>query len=230
MVASGMRGPIPIPRSIKKRLAISTAVGAELENLVVKRAPFKVDPKDVDRTQLIVGYWSLVFDYQKSILALIENQFYGGAFALLRPMVEATLRAHVAISCRPGVVQSLLNDKYKMNYKEIGPHLDAKFGFGGFFERLLKRAEKTLHSFTHSGAAQINRRFAGGDVTPHFRAAELTEAISGATAMVFMVTALTTRHFKLDEEWHAANEIYRHKAQHLTGRRQKPAKAQAQVA
>jgi hypothetical protein len=214
-----MRGSIPLPPSIKERLAVSTAVGAELENLVVKRAPFKVDTKDVDRTQLIVGYWALVFDYQKGILALIGAQFYGGAFALLRPMIEATLWTHVAISCRPGVVQSLLKDKYSMNYKEIGPHLDAKFGLSGFFERLLKRAEKTLHSFTHSGAAQINRRFAKSDVTPDYRAVKLAEAISGATAMVFMVTALTTRHFKLDEEWHAANEIFRHKAQHLTPRR-----------
>lgn len=134
-------------------------------------------------------------------------------------MIEATLRAHVAISCRPGVVQSLLRDKYTMNFKEIGPHLDALFGLDGLFERLLKTAEKKLHSFTHSGAAQINRRFAEGDVTPNFRAAELTEAINGATAMAFMVTALTTRHFKLDKEWHAANEIYTHKANHPAVRR-----------
>jgi hypothetical protein len=116
-------------------------------------------------------------------------------------------------------VQSLKKDKYSLDFKTIGPHLDAKFQMQGFFDKLLKRAEKMLHSFTHSGAAQLNRRFIGADLTPDFLAVEIEEAISGATAMAFMVTMLVTRHLGFDAEWKQANEIYINSAKHLGSRR-----------
>lgn len=208
---------------IKKTLAHSTAVGIELENLVAKRSTIELKPDSVDRTRLILGYWSLVFDYQKSILALLDNELYGGAFALLRPMIEATLRSHIAISCRPGVVQTLTQDKYSVDFKTIGPQLDKTFQLEGFFERFLQRAEKMLHSFTHSGAAQLNRRFAGADLTPAYSLGEVQEAVAGATAMSFMITVLTTRHLGLDDEWTRANEIYKTKTRRL-GPRSAPRK------
>jgi hypothetical protein len=202
-----------VQSKVKESITRAQEVGQELEDLIVKRGQFLVDS---DRTLLIVGYWSLVFDYHKSILCLIENEFYGGAFALLRPMVEGLLRAHVAISCRPGVIKSLQTDKYSVDFKQLGPQLDQKFRLGGLFERLLKTAAKTLHSFTHSGTSQLSHRFDGNDVTPRFSGAELIEVITSVTAMAFMVTALTTKHLGFEQEWKAANDIYRDKAKHLS--------------
>jgi len=42
-----------------------------------------------------MAYWSLAFEFHKAILSLIEQKFYGAAFALVRPIIEATVRAHV---------------------------------------------------------------------------------------------------------------------------------------
>jgi hypothetical protein len=194
----------PQPR-VQDELARARRLGEQLENLVVKRSPF---PVESDRTILIIGYWSLLFDYHKSILVLLTNEFYGGAFALLRPMVEGLLRAHVALSCRPGVIKSLQNDKYSVDFKQIGPRIDETFGLEGFFENLLKRAEKMLHSYTHSGAFQLSRRFDGNDVRPSYSDDEVIEVITGVTSVVFMVTALTAKHLGFEQEWSTANEMF----------------------
>jgi hypothetical protein len=200
--------------NVRADLITAVQIAKELEGLVLKRFPLNL-PQDRDRARLILGFWALVFDYQKSILVLINAGLYGGAFALLRPIIEAVLRAHVAMSCRPAVVQTLKRDKYQVDFKQIGPHLDKIYGMEGFFEGLIKRAEILLHSFTHSGGAQVSRRFVGEDVQMDFTVEELQEGISGAIAMSFMVTVLTTRFFGFDEEWAAANKIYATKAKHL---------------
>ncbi len=192
-------------KDIQNLLARASKIGEDLENLVVQRGSFLVQS---DRTLLIVGYWALVFDYHKSILTLLEKQFYGGAFALLRPMLEAVLRAHITLACKPSVLKSLRNDKYTVNFKEVGPYLDKTYGFGGLFEKIMK-TQGPLHSFTHSGTSQLSRRFDGNDVRPTFPDAEIIEVIGSTTSMTFMVTALATKHLGFEQEWKAVNEIYR---------------------
>jgi hypothetical protein len=194
-----------VNKQILDLLARASKIGEELENLVVQRGSFLVQS---DRTLLIVGYWALVFDYDKSILALLEKEFYGGAFALLRPMLEAVLRAHIALAAKPRVLKSLRNDKYTVNFKEIGLYLDKTYGFGGLFQKIMT-TQGPLHSFTHSGTSQLSRRFDGNDVRPTFSEAEIIEVIGSTTSMIFMVTALATKHLGFEQEWKAAHEIYK---------------------
>lgn len=204
----------PTATLLQPTITNATAVGQKFEKLVSTHTPVHIKA-DVQRARQVIGYWSLVFDYHKSILCLVDNGFYGGACALLRPMLEATLRAHVAMSCKQHVLESLKSDRYKLPYKEIGPQLDKQFGTDGFFERLMNRASNLLHSFTHSGEAQLSRRFIGPDVGLDFTPQELVEVITHSTAFAFMVTLVTTKYLGFDEEWAEANNIYRKEAIHL---------------
>ena len=46
---------------------------------------------------LLMSYWSLVFDYSKGIVCLLANKFHSPAFALMRPLVEAVTREHIVL-------------------------------------------------------------------------------------------------------------------------------------
>ena len=66
-----------------------------------------------------MAYWSLAFEFHRAILSLIEQKFYGAAFALVRPIIEATVRAHVTLMCSDEVLQRLHNDEYRT--KSLSP-------------------------------------------------------------------------------------------------------------
>ena len=76
--------------TVKEEIERSTAFGQELEDLIVKRGTLTF--VDQTRDRILAAYWPLVFDYDKSILHLLRAGFYGGVFALVRPLVEALVR------------------------------------------------------------------------------------------------------------------------------------------
>jgi hypothetical protein len=70
--------------------------GERVEAIVVSKSQFPTG----DRNVLLIAYWALMFDYHKGILSLLQSEFFGAAFALVRPVVEAVVRAHVALKNR----------------------------------------------------------------------------------------------------------------------------------
>lgn len=61
----------------------------------------------------------------------MRNKFYGGALALLRPIVEAEIRADVVLIAPEDVVTSLKDDTYKTNFQTVGAEIDAAFMLEG---------------------------------------------------------------------------------------------------
>jgi hypothetical protein len=74
--------------NVTEEIDRATVLCQELEDIIVKRQQF---PNGY-REQLLSAHWSLIFDYDKSILCLLRAKYYGGAFALQRPLVEALVR------------------------------------------------------------------------------------------------------------------------------------------
>jgi hypothetical protein len=194
----------------RKAMSVQTEVesarrfGAQPEELVVRRGQCPDD----DRNILLMGYWALIFDYHKGILSLISNGFCGSAFALVRPVVEALVRWHVAVKGSTDDVQGLQQDVYRVNFATIGPWVDAEFGLGNFFTRLLTRARDALHSYTHAGVSQLARRFDGRDLKPRYEDDEIIEVIRSCTSAAWMVTNLVTKHLHFDEEAEEAQELF----------------------
>ena len=106
-------------------------------------------------------------------------------------------------------VKRLREDTYKLNFKEIGPKIDAAFGLDHFMENFLnEKTRSALHSYTHAGLQQLGRRFRGGQVRPNYSDEELVEVIHSTTSALFMLSNLVTKHFQFEDDWKKVTDIY----------------------
>ena len=191
--------------NVSKELASAENIGEQLEELVVNRGQCP----DEERNILLMGYWALIFDFHKAILGLIPRQLYGGAFALVRPLLESLVRAHVAVKGSAAEVKSLQEDTYHTDFDKIGEWMDKEFATERLFTNFIGGAQAALHSFTHAGLSQIGRRFEGHDLKPSYNDGEIVEVIRVSTSAVWMVTNLVTIHLGFIKEANQAREPLR---------------------
>ena len=178
--------------------------GNKIEQLVLAKGQAPTG----DRNTLLMAYWSLVFEFHRAVLCLIDHKFYGAAFALVRPIVETVVRAHVAIMGSEEDLQTLYNDKYRTNFSKIVTEIDTAFAMEGFFQNFLNGAKEALHGYTHAGLHQLGRRFSGTDLVPNYSDGEILEVIQTSTSAVFMVNNLVTKHLGFDEEWKKNTDLF----------------------
>jgi hypothetical protein len=184
--------------------------GDAVEDLVVARGECPTG----DRNTLLAAHWSLAFDHHRGVLCLLSNHLYGSAFALIRPLVEAAVRAHVVIMGSEEDLRKFRNDDYRTNFGTVGKEIDAFFRTDDLFENFLIGAKQALHSYTHSGLSQIGRRFSGTDLIPNYSDGEIIEIVRTSTSAAFMVTNLVTKHFGFEEEWRRCAELFDEWARH----------------
>lgn len=189
---------------VAEEVAIANEVADKIEDLVIA----KQQAPTGDRNTLLMAYWSLAFEIHRAILSLIDQNFYGAAFALVRPIIEATLRAHIALSGSDTVIEQLHDDTYQTNFGKVGKEIDKAFGLDGFFENLLKRTKAALHSYTHAGLLQLGRRFNGSDLAANYKEEEIVEVIRASVSCVFMVNNLMTKHFSWEQEWKQNTDLF----------------------
>jgi hypothetical protein len=193
--------------NVDEEIHRASVFGQTLEDLIVSRGSVTLGEQG-DRDHLLLAHWALAADLDKGILVLLHEKFYSGAFALLRPLVEAQVRAHVVLIGTDEDVAKIKNDEYRTNFKTIGAQIDAAFALGGFFDRFLNGAKGALHSFTHSGLSQLGRRFKGKDLQANYEDGEIFELIHTSAAAVFMVSNLVARHFAFDEEAKKIGDLF----------------------
>jgi hypothetical protein len=190
--------------SVQLELESAQRLGEQLEKLVVQRG----ECPDDDRNILLMAYWALLLDFHKAILSLIPNRLCGSAFALVRPAMEALVRAHVAVKGSDGDIKSLQQDDYRTSFATIGAWIDREFGTGKLFTTLLGHARDSLHSFTHAGVSQLGRRFDDHNLLPTYDDEEIIEVIRVTTSAVWMITNLVTKHLWFAAEAIKAEELY----------------------
>jgi hypothetical protein len=179
--------------------------GGKTEGLVVAKGQC---PMGVRNTPLM-AYWSLAFEIHKAILDLIANRLYGAAFALVRPLIEATIRAHLVIFVSDEKLKEMLADAYRTNFGTVGKEIDNAFGTEGLFENFLRGAKDALHGYTHIGTHQLGRRFTGSDdLKPSYSEDEIIEVIRVSTSAVFMVNNIVTKHLGFEAEWKENNRLF----------------------
>lgn len=195
---------------IEDEIKRANQYGDEMENLVVAKGQCPTG----DRNTPLIAYWSLIFDLHRGILCLLSHKFFGSAFALVRPIIEATVRAHVVIMGSEQDLQKIHDDSYRTNFGTVGKEIDAAFRTGDFFENFLKGAVPALHSFTHAGMLQLGRRFAETDLTPSYTEEEIIEVIPTTSSAAFIVTNLVTKQFGFEEEWKQCNKLFEEWGKH----------------
>jgi hypothetical protein len=195
---------------VQEELDSARKFGEQCEALVVtKNFP------SGDRNVLLLAYWEVVSDFHRGIHALIKSEFFASAFALVRPVIEALVRAHVAIKGSEADLQALHADSYRVNLKEIGPWIDQQFGLDHLMENMLnEKTRGALHSYTHAGLLQLGRRFDAGYVKPQYSDDEIIEVIRVTTSSLFMVTNLVTKHFGFEDDWKKADQLFEEWGKH----------------
>jgi len=192
--------------ALRQQIKNALELGQALENLVVNAGRVVIK---ADASPLLIGFWSLVCDYQKGLLNLLQWKFYAAAFALWRPTVEATIRAHLSLILPAEELNNLKKDKYRVDFKTAPAQIDEAFGLGHVFQNFLPEpVRNALHSYTHSGVVPLARRFDGTDVAANYPDHEILALINTTTSEVFMVTSLVTKHFGFEREWAEAQRLY----------------------
>jgi len=154
-----------------------------------------------------MAHWALIFDFHKAILDLIPNNC-GSAFALVRPCLEALVRAHVAVKGSADDIKKLQEDTYHTDFDKIGPWIDKEFGTDSLFTNFITNAQKALHSFTHAGLSQIGRRFDGHTLKASYNDGEIIEVTRVSTSAAWMVTNLFTIYLGFTREANEAQRLY----------------------
>ncbi|HXP48213.1 MAG TPA: hypothetical protein VN810_13130 [Terriglobales bacterium] len=200
-----------ISDTVQKEIDSARNFGEQLEGIVVSKNQFPTG----DRNVLLIAYWALMFDYHKGTLRLLQSEFFRAAFALVRPVVEAVVRAHVTLMGSDEDLLSIQKDAYKVNFKEIGGKIDSAFALEGLMENFLNDVTRSaLHSYAHSGLLQLGRRFDGNDIKPNYSDQEIIEVIRVTTSAIFMVTNLVTKHFGFERDWKSASQMYEEWGKH----------------
>jgi hypothetical protein len=185
-------------------VTLASEFGSKTEGLVVARGQCPTGARNTP----LMAYWSLAFELHKAILNLIANRFYGAAFALVRPLIEATIRSHLVIFVSDEQLKEILADEYRTNFGTVGKEIDDAFKLEGLFERFLKRAKDALHGYTHIGIHQLGRRFTGNDLMPSYSEGEIIEVIRASTSAVFMVNSIVTKNLGFEMEWKENNKLF----------------------
>jgi hypothetical protein len=190
---------------IEQAIEHATCLGQRLEDLIVNRGHFNIRS---ERDDIYIGYWSLICEYSKGILCLLRFNFPSPAFALQRPLVDALVKAHIALIGTPEDVEKIRKDWYNVRLDKDGARIDAALGTGTLLHDYLTIAKKYLHSLTHSGKAQLWRRFDGDDVGASFTEDEILGVIGLTASAVFLITILIARHFDYEQERLSAERIH----------------------
>jgi len=197
-----------MPITIEAEINRAALLGQQLEDLVYNKSKegklIAIDKND----DLLMGYWSLIFDYGKGVGCLLHRKFYSPAFALFRPIIEALVRACVVLVGTPDDVLRIRQDEFRVNYKKDGAWIDKALGTGTLLDDFLKGTKELLHSLTHSGTAQLGMRFDGDQVGAGVSDAQITALLGAASNAAFPITILVAKHFDLRDIADAANKVF----------------------
>jgi len=195
---------------LETEIRLANEVGDKMQDLIVAKGRVRHG----DRNTLLMAYWSVIFEFHRSILCLLSYNFYGAAWSLARPTIEAAIRAHVVIIGSADDLKNIRADEYKTNFKKIGKAIDASVYKDNVFERFLSDTRLMLHSFSHVGTMQLNRRFSNSDLTENYPTEEIIALIRFSTSATFMVNNVVTKHLGFDEEWLENTRLFEEWAKH----------------
>jgi hypothetical protein len=149
----------------------------------------------------VIASVGTALEYHEAIWLVHERKLDGSAVAMIRLVFEAMFRALWlnAVASDQQVEQAAED---KLDWLRIKVRDDIKRVYFGTpadpvraetLDQLFKSiAEvwKILHSYTHSGARQLTRRFTFDEVKPNYTEQELAQALSAPTAILLLGSRL----------------------------------------
>jgi hypothetical protein len=113
-----------------------------------------------DRNRISGALFDIVHEHGKSIVILFEQSMVSSAYALVRPMFEAFVRAvwlkHSASDQHIDII--IKKDKFPLNFAQMLKIVEEDQKWPDTLTQIKETVWKSLHSYTHGGLQIISRR------------------------------------------------------------------------
>lgn len=166
-----------------------------------------------NRDGLVLLHWSLVFEHHQGILLLLRNGFPAPAFALMRPLEEASLRLFVAMNGTEKQAVALWNGTYNTEFEVVWKQIYEKIGLQSSVGPWLQSKIKGLHGFTHGGKEQLVRQASGSDIVSSYTDDEVRSLVRETMPIVLLTALLTTAFLDYPVEHQNAVAMFNEHAQ-----------------
>ncbi len=131
------------------------------------------------RLLLAISAFDVVFEHFTGITVLIEKKVYGSAFALVRSIFEAFVRAVWLKDCATDEELAAFERVERgRNFDLLLQKIEELDAFkSGTLSDLKKQAWSAMNSYTHGGIHQVARRVKGNAIDPNYLDGEIMEVL-----------------------------------------------------
>jgi hypothetical protein len=145
----------------------------------------RLAPEDL-RGNIAAGSYDAVLEHHRSVNLLVENNYIGSAFALLRPMYDGCIvglwATYVAT---PEFLERFEAGTYTSEpvkvIKQLKRHDDGEYV--ATLKRIHDQSWKVLSTYVHGGHLQVSRRHADSFVGPNYSEEEICDLLKFSNAM-----------------------------------------------
>lgn len=150
------------------------------------------------KTLVLVAYVDLALEHHEAIWLLRKSKLTGSAFALVRPVLDILFRALWinAVATEQQIEQASRDELYFPPMHEMRDDIKERYSdksdpeqaelFDTLLQRL-KKAWKTMSSYTHPGGNQITSRFTFDEVKPNYSEGEIACGLNLATFALLLL-------------------------------------------
>ncbi len=170
-------------------------------------------PNDDRKKQIASGCFDVAIEHQAAIILLGQAQLYGSMHAMMRILVEATVRGlWIWHSASEAEVEKFTKGKIDKSFANMASAIEQSIGAElPTLSMMVNKAWDALNDFTHTGFMQVTRRHRKGalganysedDIEKCFGAAAAYGLIASASlASMAQQDALVHEHLKKMEYW-----------------------------
>lgn len=140
--------------------------------------------------------WSIVvagmihqgIEHHESIMCLILSRRTGSAFALCRSVVDILVRGAWFTCCATNqqVAKFMQCDRIDFTFDDMAREIDQSQQTQ-FFHAFKRKYWNILNSYAHTGALQLDRRWAKGKLASAYENDEIVEVISVSTMCILLL-------------------------------------------
>ena len=144
-----------------------------------------------DRHRLAAACLDAALEHQKAIVVLIDRNYFGSAFALVRAQFETYARGLWLERCATEKeVKLFKEDKVEKSFKAIIDEVEKCEGYDvGVLSSVRVKSWDAMNSYTHGGYLQAVRRIGPEYIEGNYTLPEIEEAINFANS-IGMLAAL----------------------------------------
>lgn len=139
-----------------------------------------------NRTTLSLACFDLALEHFTAVVALGRKPLYGSMLALARIQFEAFVRgAWFARCASEAQMQAFIErDRFPLSFEDAAAAVDKMTGSDGSpLADLHRGAWNAMCSYTHTGMAQLHRRFRGGVMTREYPLDDVGKGLGVCTAL-----------------------------------------------